>query len=67
MACIILHLFYQDNELEVDQIWLNKGQAFDQEDNRATHPLQRERVCGAIRIREVSCLSMRCCTTYYRL
>ena len=33
-ACIILHAFCQDDELEVDQIWLNKRQAFDQENQR---------------------------------
>ena len=30
-ACIILHAFCQDDELEVDQIWLNEGRAFDLE------------------------------------
>lgn len=33
-AYIILHAFYKDDELEVDQIWLNKGWAFDQENQR---------------------------------
>lgn len=33
-ACIILHAFCQDDELEVDQIWLNEGQAFDREKQR---------------------------------
>lgn len=33
-ACIILHAFCQDDELEVNQIWLNEGRAFDQENQR---------------------------------
>lgn len=33
-ACIILHAFCQDDELEVDQIWLNEGRVFDQENQR---------------------------------
>lgn len=28
-ACIILHILYQDDELKVDQIWLNERRAFD--------------------------------------
>lgn len=33
-AYIILHVFCQDDKLKVDQIWLNKRRAFDQEKQR---------------------------------
>lgn len=33
-SCIILHIFCQDNKLEVDQIWLKERQVFDQKNQR---------------------------------